>query len=217
MVSLTELLQRRLSTVHYNPDGHVPDSLVRELVEYATLAPSSLNLQHWRFIAVTATADKQRLQAIAFNQAQVGDAAVTLIVLGDMQAHTRAPEIMHQTVQAGIFSPETAATWIAFAKQLYEERPAFRREEAIRSASMAAMTLMLVAQAKGLATGPMIGFDEPALRQAFAIADRYVPVLLLTIGQPRAGNWPRKPRLPIDEVLEFYGVGAPAGSFPQRN
>jgi nitroreductase len=65
------------------------------------------------------------------------------------------------------------------------------------------MTLMIAAQAKGLATGPMIGFDPAGVKREFNIADRYVPVMLLTVGYPASGNWPRKPRLGVEEVLAF--------------
>lgn len=65
------------------------------------------------------------------------------------------------------------------------------------------MTLMIAAQAKGLVSGPMIGFDPEGVKREFGIADRYVPVMLLTVGYPAAGNWPRKPRLTVEELLVF--------------
>jgi nitroreductase len=79
--------------------------------------------------------------------------------------------------------------------------PTLARDEAIRSGAMAAMALMIAAQAKGLVSGPMIGFDPEAVKREFGIADRYVPVMLLAVGYPAPGNWPRKPRLGVDEVL----------------
>ena len=65
------------------------------------------------------------------------------------------------------------------------------------------MTLMIAAEAKGLSTGPMIGFDPEGVKRAFDIPDRFVPVMLLTIGYAAPGNWPRKPRLGVEEVLAF--------------
>jgi len=50
----------------------------------------SYNLQHWRFVAVTKPEDKQRLVQIANGQIKVAEAAVTLIVLGDLQAIDRS-------------------------------------------------------------------------------------------------------------------------------
>jgi nitroreductase len=62
---------------------------------------------------------------------------------------------------------------------------------------------MLAAEAKGLVSGPMIGFDPEGVKQAFGIADRYVPVMLIAVGYAAPGNHPRKPRLSVDDVLAF--------------
>jgi nitroreductase len=89
------------------------------------------------------------------------------------------------------------------AQATYANNPTLARDEAIRSGALAAMALMLAAQAKGLASGPMIGFDPEGVKREFGIADRYVPVMLLAVGYPAPGNLPRKPRLGVDEVLAF--------------
>ena len=47
-------------------------------------------------------------------------------------------------------------------------------------------------------------FADPAgVKREFNITDRYVPVMLLTVGYPAPGNWPRKPRLGVEDVLAF--------------
>ena len=143
---------------------------------------------------------------MAYGQQKVADAAVTFIVLGDLQAHTRLPDILMQSVQAGIFDQTTADNMVGMATQMYAN-PAAQRDEAIRSAAMAAMTLMLAAEAKGLVSGPMIGFDPVGVKREFQIAERYLPVMLLAVGHSASGNWPRKPRLPLGEVLA-HGTGA---------
>ena len=47
------------------------------------------------------------------------------------------------------------------------------------------------------------GFDPEQVKKIFGISDRYVPVMLITLGYPAPGNAPRKPRLSVDEVLAF--------------
>ena len=60
------------------------------------------------------------------------------------------------------------------------------------------------ADAKGLASGPMIGFDAAGVQKAFNIPERYVPVMTLAVGYAKeASNWPRKPRLAVAETLAF--------------
>jgi len=199
------LLEQRISANKFDAGRELSEAEVKELIHYATQAPSSFNIQHWRFIALTEREDKERLKAVAFNQPKVVDAAVTFIVLGDLRGHEKLPAILASSVDAGLLDQQTADTWVKMANGMYaDERMA--RDEAIRSASLAAMTVMIAAEAKGLVSGPMIGFDPAGVKREFGIADHYVPVMLLTVGFPAPGNWPRKPRLAVDEVLAF-GAG----------
>ncbi|MFQ3585198.1 MAG: nitroreductase family protein, partial [Cyanobacteriota bacterium] len=98
---------------------------------------------------------------------------------------------------------EQGESWVKMAQSAYLNNPTLARDEAIRSGAMAAMALMIAAQAKGLVSGPMIGFDPEGVKREFNIPDRYVPVMLLPVGYAAPGNWPRKPRLSVNEVLAF--------------
>jgi nitroreductase len=203
MTEQLQSIQQRISTNKYDPTRTISREEIEELVKYATQAPSSFNIQHWRFIAVTRPEDKSRLKALAYQQQKVEDASVTLIVLGDLQGYEKLAKILEPSVEAGIIDEKTASSWVRSANKSYSTNEQFARDEAIRSASLAAMLLMVAAQAKGYATGPMIGFDPEGVKREFGISDRYLPVMLLTIGYPAPGNWPRKPRMSVEEVLAF--------------
>ena len=60
-------------------------------------------------------------------------------------------------------------------------------DEAIRSASLAAMNLMTAAQALGLASAPMGGFDAAAVCADFGLASTELPVMLVAMVPSRAG------------------------------
>ena len=136
---------------------------------------------------------------------KVSDAAVTFIILGDTLAHEKLPDLMGRAVKAGTIEQGVADWFIAGAAGFYDNYKNERlvRDELIRSASFAAMNLMLAADEKGLASGPMIGFDSVGVQKAFNIPERYVPVLTLAVGYANEGNWPRKPRLTVAETLAF--------------
>ena len=87
------------------------------------------------------------------------------------------------------------------AKGSHEGNAQLQRDEAFRSASLAAMTLIFAAQGMGLATGPMSGFDPGAVSEAFGLAADEVSVLLIATGYTAPGNWPQKPRKPVIGVL----------------
>lgn len=198
-----ETIKHRISANHFDVNKSLSEAEIRELIAYASEAPSSYNIQHWRFVAVTQPEAKARLKALSYNQPKVADAAVTFIVLGDLQAHEKLPQIYQPLVDAGAMPQEAADRVVAMATGAYQNNPQGQRDEAIRGASLAAMTLMLAAEAKGLVSGPMIGFDPEGVKRDFNIADRYVPVMLIAVGYAAPGNHPRKPRLAVEEVLAF--------------
>ncbi|HSC75223.1 MAG TPA: nitroreductase family protein [Pseudomonadales bacterium] len=194
-------LQNRISANHFDHSHRLTDKHIDELVEAALQAPSAYNLQHTRFLAVTNAVAKQALQDIAYGQAKITAAAVTFIVLADLEAHRKLPAILEASVNAGIIEAEKATNSINTATRIYSADAVLARDEAIRSASMAAMALMLAATAKGWASCPMIGFNSKKLSAQFIISERYLPVMLIAVGLASDGNLVRKPRLPVDEIL----------------
>jgi nitroreductase len=197
------LINERISANLFDKRRTLSEEEIKELISYAIQAPSSYNIQHWRFIAVRRPEDKARLKAVAYNQQKVEDAAVVFIILGDLRGHEKMPEIMGRAVESGLMDQKTADYYVVSSSRAYSSNERFARDEAIRGASLAAMTLMIAAQAKGLVSGPMIGFDPEGVKREFGISDRYVPAMLVAVGYPAPGDKPRKPRLRVDEVLAF--------------
>lgn len=115
------------------------------LILATPLAPSAYNLQNWRFIAVSSDERKQALHQVAYQQPQILDAAATIIVIGTLNAHQTLPEVLQLSVDAGIMPGDVAQGWVAAATSSHQNAPQAQRDEAIRSASMAAMNLMLAA------------------------------------------------------------------------
>lgn len=203
MSSLENLLKTRISTNRYDPARTLSDAQIDELVALATTAPSAFNLQNWKFVAVSSEAAKARLLPLAYGQQKVADAAVTFIVCGTLEPHRTLPAALSPSLEQGIIDQAVFDGWTGAATNMYANNPAFQRDEAIRSASLAAMTLMIAAQDRGLASGPMIGFDPAGVASVFGLAPTEVPVMLLTVGYAESGNWPQKPRKPTAEVLRF--------------
>ncbi|MEK9146359.1 MAG: nitroreductase family protein [Elusimicrobiota bacterium] len=201
-MSALEAIRRRITAEKFDSSRTLSEQDILELIEYATHAPSSFNQQHWRFVAAVRPEDKARLTRIAYNQTKVSDASVTFIVLGDLRAHERLGEVLSRSVAAGVLDQSTADVWVAMAGRMYAD-PQDARDEAVRSASLAAMTLMLAAESKGLVSGPLTSFDPDLLIKEFDIPERYVPVMLLPVGYPDFGNGPKKARLKAFEVLRF--------------
>lgn len=202
-MDVLETIKQRTSANNFDATKTLTEDEIKELVSYAIESPSSYNIQQWRFIAVTTPEDKARLKAVAFNQPKVSNAAVTFIVLGDQRGYEKLPDILQRAQDIGMIDENGKDGWLKMATGAYINNEQFARDEAIRGASLAAMTLMLAAEAKGWVSGPMIGFDPEGVKREFNIPDRYIPVMLIAVGPAAPGNWPRKPRLTVDEVLAF--------------
>jgi nitroreductase len=203
MTTVIDAIRQRTSANNFDPTHVMSREDITELVSLATESPSSFNMQNWRFIAVTSPEAKQRLKAAAFNQPKVGDAAVTFVVVGEVGGHKHLPRLIKPMLDAGAINQAAYDGWIGMANGLYEGKDQFQRDEAIRSASLASMTLMLAATGKGYVSGAMIGFDPVAVAAECGLAANEVPVMLIAVGRPAAGNWPRKVRRSIDEVLSL--------------
>ncbi len=199
---LAELLENRSTTGRFQPHRPLPDGVIENLIHLATRAPSAFNLQNWRFIAVESEEAKSRLQAVAYGQQQVKDASVTFIVIGQTEAYPHLFARLQPAVDAGQLPAGVQRGWSDMATGAHENNLQLQRDEAFRSASLAAMVLMLAANETGYASGALSGFDPAAVSAAFGLSPHDVPVLLVTVGYPAEGNWPQKPRRPVREVLE---------------
>ncbi len=199
----TQIIEERRTTNLFDATRTISDAEIEQLVGLATTAPTSFNLQNWRFIAVRTPEDKARLRKISWEQAKVSEAAVTFIVCGQLADYTTIPERLAPVVGAGIMPAEMVPGWEGAAKSLYHEQPQRQRDEAVRTATFGASTLIYAAQAAGLGSAPMIGFDADAVAREFGLAADEVPVMLLAVGYALPANWPRKPRRPLAEVLQF--------------
>jgi len=200
-MNVREALAARVSANKFDTADALTAADVQALVSAAMEAPSAYNIQHTRFLVVRDPAARAALQQLAYGQQKVRDAAATFVVLADLRGAERLPQIAARAREAGLLDATGAAGFAASGQGAYEGKPGFARDEAIRSASMAAMALMLAATERGLASGPMIGFDPEALRREFRLDARYLPVMMIAVGRAAPGNWPRKPRLRAGEVL----------------
>lgn len=196
------LIEQRVSANLFDASHALTDAEVENLARLATRAPSAYNLQNWRFIAVRAPDAKARLRTLANGQAKVSDAAVTFIICGVLPDHTALAARLLPFVEAGFMPAAMASGWQEGARAQYAD-PQTARDEAVRSASLGAATLIFAAEALGLVSGPMVGFDAEGVAREFGLGPNEVPVMLVAVGRAAPGNWPQKPRRPLAEVLEL--------------
>lgn len=200
---IASLIEARTSAANFAPGRVVSDADIGELVRLATLAPSAYNFQNWSFIAVRSPEAKLRLKSVAYAQQKIVESAVTFIVCGTLQAHLQLQQALQPSVEAGILEAGMVDSWVSMAHKAHSANAQLQRDEALRSASLAAMTLMLAAEGMGLASCPMGGFNAAGVAREFSLSPDEVPVMLVAIGDAAEGNWPQKRRKPLAQVLAF--------------
>jgi nitroreductase len=201
--TIRDLIEARVSANYFDPAAPVSDEQVAELARLATLAPSAFNVQNWQFVAVRSQQARELLRELSFGQQKVADAPVTFIISGTLKAQDQVAAALQPAVDKGILIQPLADSWTRMAQGAMNGDQRAQRDEALRSASLAAMTMILAAEGMGLSSCAMSGFDAAAVHAAFGLAADEVPVMLVAVGHAAQGNWPQKPRRPLQDVLRY--------------
>ena len=198
-----ETVINRRSVKAYDTSHEISDEDLKAIFEQVVLSPSSFNVQHWHFVVVREPARKAALRKCAMDQAQVEEASACIVVVGRLDAHRRAGEVFAES------PPKVRDMMVPMIEGFYGGKPELQRDEAIRSCSLAAMTLMYAAQDHGYATGPMIGFDPAAVSKEIGLGADEFPVMLLVIGKQVGQMRPRATRFPLSKVVTFNTLDGP--------
>ena len=201
--AVIETMLSRSATKYYDANATLTDEQIAALVAIGTSAPTSFNLQNWRFIAVRSPEAKARLRPIAWNQAMTTEAAVTFVIIGQLADASTVPTVFRPMVEAGYMAADHVPEAEKGARSIYDDKPQQQRDEAVRSATFGAAAIIYAARSMGWGSTPMIGFDAAAARKEYVLKNNEIPVMLLAVGPMREGNWPSKPRRPVLDVLSF--------------
>lgn len=191
-----QAIQERRTVRHYDAAHRMSEAEIQELLHLALLSPTAFNIQHWRFVVVRDPALRRQLRAASWDQAQVTEASLLVVLCADLKAWAKAPDRYWKD------APDAArAALVPAIEKYYSEHPQAQRDEAMRSGGIAAQTLMLAAKAKGYDSCPMDGFDFEAVARLIRLPADHVIVMMVTIGKARKGAGARPGQLPPEEVI----------------
>jgi nitroreductase len=189
-------IQNRRAVKHFDPEHELTEAEVEQLMSLASLSPTAFNIQNWRFVLVKDPELRAKIREVSWNQAQVTDASLLVILCADLNAWQKQPERYWRN------APKQAQDFIVPAiGQYYEGRDQVQRDEAMRSCGIAAQTLMLSAKAMGYDSCPMDGFDFDAVARLINLPEDHVVTMFVVIGKGIQEAWPRGGQLAMDEVV----------------
>lgn len=200
-----EIVTGRRSIRNYDPSVKISKEEMTEILTEAALAPSSVNLQPWRFVVIDSKEGKETLAPLArFNQRQVETSSAVIAVFADMQSDLYLDEIYNKAVEEGHMPAEVRDQQVPAIKGFFEAMTVEQTKEMnLIDAGLVSMQLMLVARAHGYDTNPIGGFEKDQIAEAFDLdKNRYYPVMLLSIGKAADEGY-KSVRLPIGAIAEW--------------
>lgn len=202
-----DVIRERRSVRSYDPSVTISDEEIKELLEEAMLAPSSSNLNPWRFMVITDQDLKEKLHPIALNQPQVLEASAMIVILSENNAHEfeHVNKVNERAVAAGFMTEEIKNRLNNSIREFYAPvSDQGKREWQMLDGGLLAMQLMLAAKARGYDTVPMLGYNVEEFRKAFNVPENLTDVLMIALGKAKEPGFPSV-RLTVDEVTSWNG------------
>lgn len=191
-----EAIHARRAIKHYDPEHRLTEDEIRTLLNATLQAPTAFNIQHWRFVVVRDPELRRQIRAVAWDQAQVTDASLLVILCADLGAWRKQPERYWQEAPKPVQDILLPAI-----QQYYTGREQVQRDETMRSCGLAGMTLMLAAKALGYDSCPMDGFDFDAVARLIHLPEDHVISFMVAIGKGTQPAWPKPGQLSYEEVV----------------
>lgn len=200
-MELLDAVRSRRSVKHYDPEHRLTEEELRHLFSHAVLAPSSFNMQNWQFVAVTDREVQSRICEAGWNQTQLRDSSVTIVLAGDLKAWGNTERYLRK-------APEDVQKMFAgMVPGFYGKNEALERDEAVRSCGLVGMNLMLVAKDMGYDSCPMIGYDAAKVAEIVGLPEEVPPLMIITVGKAKEPARPRMGLLDLEEVLSIDRFG----------
>lgn len=183
-----DLLFRDARTANAFTDEPVSDDQLRAIYELVKFAPTALNSQPLRLVAVRSDDARARLVEHLWdaNKAKTAAAPLTVVLATDVDFHDDLPRVFpHYPGAKDNFAADAAA-----------------REQVARfNAALQVGYFILGVRAAGLAAGPMTGFDAAGVEREFFPDGTHRVLAVVNVGRPAENAWlDRLPRLDYDEV-----------------
>lgn len=195
-MNVTQAIESRRSVKGFDPQYRMREAEIERLMSLALLSPTAFNIQNWRFVLVQDPELRQQVRAASWDQAQVTDASLLVVLAADLKSWEKEPARYWKN------APQPVQDYLLPAiRQYYEGKDQVQRDEAMRSCGMAAMTLMLAAKELGYDSCPMDGFDFDAVGKLIKLPQDHAIAMFVAIGKGVREPSPRGGQLPLDEVV----------------
>ena len=182
----SDIVYNRRSIRKFDTSVKIPREEMLEILDKTVTAPSSVNMQPWRFVVVDSEEGKDKLKPfVSYNSVQNDTSSAMVLIFADLKSQERAEEIYGKAVTQGKMPEEVKEKQLSSIVPMYENAPFEVMNEIVHiDSSLAAMQLMLVARSYGYDTNAIGGYKKDGLAKAFGLdEDRHVPILIIALGK----------------------------------
>lgn len=191
MSDILDVITSRRTIKHFFPKFVSWENIAR-VIDAGRHAPSSGNIQNWKFVLVYEPSKKQQIAEAAYEQYDIALAAVLIVVCGE---------------------PEKAERYYG---------PRGENVYTIQNCAAAAQNMLLEAHSLGLGGAWIGAFDEELVKAACGIPEEARPQAIIAIGYPKEipekppkypletlvyfGAWRRKMRDPAKYMHDYATI-----------
>jgi nitroreductase len=190
-----DAIRSRRSVKHYDPQHEMTEEEIDQLMSLSLLSPTAFNIQNWRFLIVKDKALREEIKEVSWNQTQVTEASLLIILCADLNAYNNNPERYWRNAP-----DDVKEVLVPAIGAYYSGNNQTQRDEAMRSCGIAAQTIMLAAKAMNYDSCPMDGFDFDAVARLINLPDDYIISMFVVVGKGIQEPWPRPGQLPVEEI-----------------
>lgn len=194
-MNVSQALETRRSIKYFDPRHSMSDAECEKLMQASLLSPTAFNIQNWRFVRVESPELRTEIRKAAWDQPQVTDASLLLVLCMDLMAWSRDPARYWRNAP-----PEVSEQLVPDITDFYRDDDQLQRDEGMRSCGIIAQSLMLMAREMGYHSCAMDGFDFQRVAELIRLPEDHEICMIITIGKPIRDPWPRGGQLPLDEV-----------------
>src|SRR5271155_4860240 len=188
-------------------ESPIPDADLMKILQAGLQAPSSYNLQPWRFIVVRNPEQKKKLRSASYNQPKVEEASAMIVACGDADGWRSGD--LDEMLRLGRLGGMAEN----FAEQVKVTIPNYLSNHPnmplwlTRQVMLAFTHMMLMAEVLGYDTAPMEGFEEDKVHEVLKLPLSYSVVALLGIGHLKGPDKFRGERFGMARTVfaEEYG------------
>ena len=233
MAEILEVLFHRRAVKAFEP-VEIPHAVREQILDAARHAPSSFNMQPYRFFWVESPPEKAAAAKLCLGQAPAATASALVVAVADIGSLAATSQAQVEWMRKSGFSPAKvrdyertakigrilfmpgpfgvfgAAKWAVFRLvNLWKTvgmPPVFRQDLfkwAAKSTSLACENLMIAAEAVGLNTCPMEGFDGRRLGRFLGLSTRHHEIVMVIAIGKRSATYAEPPqwRRPLDATV----------------